>query len=158
MCRTCRHGENMCFTLLYLCVWGWMRGCGGGVSVCVCVCVCMCVCVCVRACVCVCVCMCVCVCARARACECTRVLNITHVFAGVCLWKKPGRAIGGENVRVRYIHIFLLRFILFYCYLKRIFLSLEPMCQRNIFIFMLCILMNNKDWFDLIWFDLIYSL
>ena len=25
---------------------------------------------------------------------------------------------------------------------------LEPMCQRNIFVFMLCILMNNKDVFD----------
>ena len=29
-------------------------------------------------------------------------------------------------------------------------LSLEPMCQRKIFIFMLCILLNNKDLFDLI--------
>ena len=27
---------------------------------------------------------------------------------------------------------------------------LEPMCQRKMFIFMLCILMNNKDLFDLI--------
>ena len=27
---------------------------------------------------------------------------------------------------------------------------LEPMCQRKIFIFSLCILMNNKDLFDLI--------
>ena len=26
----------------------------------------------------------------------------------------------------------------------------EPMCQRNIFILMLCILMNNTDLFDLI--------
>ena len=26
---------------------------------------------------------------------------------------------------------------------------LEPMCQRIIFIFMFCILMNNKDLFDL---------
>ena len=30
------------------------------------------------------------------------------------------------------------------------FLSLEPMCQRNIFICMLSILMSNKDLFDLI--------
>ena len=110
------------------------------------VCVCsVCVRVCVRACVRACVCVCVCARARARAraCGCTRVLNITHVFAGVCLWKKPGRARGGENVRVRYIHRFLLRFILFY--FKCTFLSLAPMCQRKIFIFMLCILMNNKD-------------
>ena len=30
-----------------------------------------------------------------------------------------------------------------YCYFKCTFLSLEPMCQRKIVIFMLCILMNN---------------
>ena len=29
---------------------------------------------------------------------CTCVLNIIHVFAGVCQWKKPGQARGGENV------------------------------------------------------------
>ena len=58
--------------------------------------------------------MCVCVCARARAYGCTRVMNITHVFAGVCLWKKPGpRARGGENVRVRYIYIYFF-YVLFY--------------------------------------------
>ena len=56
----------------------------------------------------------------------------------------------GENVRLRYIHIFLLRFISFYCYFKCTFLSLEPMCHRTIFIFMLCIMMNNKELFDLI--------
>ena len=100
--------------------------------------------------VCVCVCAYVRVCAHADAC----VFWTLHVFAGVCLWKKLGRVRGGENVRVRYIHIFLLHFILFYCYFKCTFLSLEPMCQRKIFIFMLCILMNNKDLFD--WFDLIY--
>ena len=44
-----------------------------------------------------------------------------------------------------YTYIFLLRFILFYCYFKCTFLSLEPMCQRQIYIFMLCILINNKD-------------
>ena len=70
------------------------------------------------------------------------------VFAGVCLWKKPGRARGEENVRVRSMHRFLLRFNLFYCYFKCTFLSLEPMCQRKMFMFMLCILMNNKDLFD----------
>ena len=39
------------------------------------------------------------------ACErgCTCVLNVTHVFASVCQWKKPGQARGGENVRMRYI-------------------------------------------------------
>ena len=35
---------------------------------------------------------------------------IISVCMHVCLWKKPGRAREGENVRVRYIHIFLLRF------------------------------------------------
>ena len=74
------------------------------------VCVCVCVCACVRECVRVCVRACVRARVRMHAC-----LNITHVFAGVCLWKKPGRARGRENVRVRFIHIFLLRFILFYC-------------------------------------------
>ena len=29
----------------------------------------------------------------------------------------------------------------------------EPVCQRNFFIFMLCIVMNNKDLFDLISFE-----
>ena len=88
---------------------------------------------------------------------CTRVLNFvlqnlyTHVFGGVCLWKKPGRANGGENVRVRYMYIFLYVFFLnIYCYFKCTFLSLEPVCQRKIFIFMLCILMNNTDLFDLV--------
>ena len=71
-----------------------------------CVCVRACVRACARACVRACVRVCVCVCVRAR------VLNMTHVSAGVCLWEKPGRARGGENVRVRYIHIFLLHFIL----------------------------------------------
>ena len=42
-------------------------------------------------------CVCVCICAHA----CTHVLNVTYVCAGVCLWKKPGRARGGENVKVR---------------------------------------------------------
>ena len=26
---------------------------------------------------------------------------------------------------------------------------LEPMCQRKVFIFILCLLMNNKDLFDI---------
>ena len=30
---------------------------------------------------------------------------------------------------------------------------LEPMFQRKVFIFMSCILMNNKDWFDLMVLD-----
>ena len=51
---------------------------------------------------------------------------------------------------------FSLRCSLFYCYFICTFLSLEPMCQRKIFIFMLCILMNNKDLCDLI--DLSISL
>ena len=44
---------------------------------------------------CVCVCVCVCVCTRVRGC--TRVLNITHVFAGVCQWKKPEQ-VSGERM------------------------------------------------------------
>ena len=58
-----------------------------------------------RACVSVRACVCVCtrVCARARGCTC--VLNFTHVFAGVCQWRKPGQASGGENVRVRCLRI-----------------------------------------------------
>ena len=35
-----------------------------------------------------------------------------------------------------------------YCYFKCTFLSLEPVCLRIFIIFMLCILMNNKDLFD----------
>ena len=69
-----------------------------------------------------------------------------HVFAAVCQWKKPGLAIGRENVRVRYIHIFLLRFILFYCYFKCTFLSLEPMFLCFVYWWIIKIY--------LIWFDL----
>ena len=87
----------------------------------------------------------VCVCVRARARVDARMFWMLHVFAGVRLWKKPGRARGGENVRVRYIYFF---YVLFYCYFKCTFLSLEPMCQRKILIFMLCILMTNKDLID----------
>ena len=35
-----------------------------------------------------------------------------------------------------------------YCDFKCTFLSLEPMCQRKMFIFTLCIFMNSKDLFD----------
>ena len=41
------------------------------------------------------VCVCVCVCARAH--ECMHVLNITHVFVGVCQWKKLGQ-VSGERM------------------------------------------------------------
>ena len=63
--------------------------------------------------------------------------------------KKPGRTRGRENVRVRYIYFF---YVLFYFIVILnvpfwAFLSPEPMCQRKILIFMLCILMNNKDLF-----------
>ena len=78
--------------------------------------------------------------ARARVCGCTRVLNMTHVFAGVCLWHKPGRARGRE--KVRYIHIFLLRFIVIF---NVPFWVLSPCVKGKKIIFMLCILMNNKD-------------
>ena len=57
--------------------------------------------------------------------------------------EKPGQARGGENVRVRYKYVFV--YVLFYCYFPCAFLSLEPLCQRKILIFMLCILMNSKD-------------
>ena len=44
-----------------------------------------------------------------------------------------------------YFYVF---FKYIYCYFKCTFLSIEPMCQREIFIFILGILMNNKDLFD----------
>ena len=71
--------------------------------------------------------------------------------------EEAGAARGGENVKVRYIHLFLLRFISCYCYFKCTFLSLVSMCQRKIFIFMLYILMNNKDLFDLIYIVPVHS-
>ena len=68
----------------------------------------VCVCVCVR----VCVCVCVCVRARARVCErthgCMCVLNITHVFVGLCQWKKPG-----QKMYEIFIYLFHI-----YCYFK----------------------------------------
>ena len=71
------------------------------------------VCVCVCVCVYVCVCVCVCVCARARARVRMHACSEHYTcVAGVCLWKKAGRAREGENVRVRSTHTFLLRFIL----------------------------------------------
>ena len=101
-----------------------------------CVCVRACVRACVRVCVCVRACVHACVCVCARACGCTRVLNITHVFAGVCLWKKPGRARGGENVRVRYIHIYFTFYFILLLSVKCTFLSLEPMSvSKEIFHF-----------------------
>ena len=54
-------------------------------------------------------------------------------------------------MRVRYIRIYIS--FTFYFIVKCTFLSLEPMCQRKIFIFMLCMLMNNKDLFDFILFQ-----
>ena len=79
------------------------------------------------------------------------VENITRVFAGVCQWKKPGRARRGETGRARHFFIYALRLLLLLllffinCYFKCTFLSLELMCQRKILIFMLCILMTNKN-------------
>ena len=75
---------------------------------------------------------------------CTRVLTITHVFAGACQWKKSGQA-SGERMWEWDFYVF----ILYYCYFKCTFL-----CQRKILNFLLCILMNNKDLFDLIWFEI----
>jgi len=56
--------------------------------------------------------------------------------------EEAGAGVWGENVSEIFMYLFYIYY--FYMYLH------EPMCQRNIFIFMLCILMNNKDWFDLI--------
>ena len=89
--------------------------------------------------------LCVSVCVRVRTHVWMHTFWMLHVFAGVRLWKKPGQARGGENVRVRYIYFF---YVLFDCSFKCTFLSLEPMCQRKILIFMLCILMTNKDLID----------
>ena len=61
----------------------WLRKCMcAPVRVAVCVCACVCVWVGVWVCVGVCT----------RVCVRARVLNITHVFACVCQWKKPGQA------------------------------------------------------------------
>ena len=94
----------------------------------------MCVCVCTRVCVHACVhmhvCAGVCTCSEHYLCVC-RCMSVEEAGAGE--W--------GENARERFL--FILYLLLFYMYL------LEPMCQRKILIFMLCILMNNKDLFDL---------
>ena len=65
---------------------------------------CVCVCVCARARVCACVCVCV------RACGCARILNITHVFAGVCQWKKPGMTRECESEICIFLRIYILLF------------------------------------------------
>ena len=103
-------------------------------------------CVCVRACVRASVRVCVCVCARARARLRMHACSEHGTCVCGCMSVEEARAgEKGENLRERYIHFFLLPFILFYCYFKCTCLSLEPMCQRRIFMFMLCMLMNNKD-------------
>ena len=93
----------------------------------------VCVCVCVRAGVCVHA----CVCARAWMHACS-----SEHYSCVCGCMSVEEAGAGEwgerNVRVRFLRIYFI-FIVILLYLQ------EPMCQRNIFIFMLCILMNNKD-------------
>ena len=45
-------------------------------------------------------------CAHVRGC--TRVLNITHVFAGVCQWKKLGQASRGECQSKIFIYFILI--------------------------------------------------
>ena len=95
-----------------------------------------------------CVRVCVCVCARERACGCTRVLNITHVW---CMSVEEAGAGESERECESEMYTYIpFTSVLFYCYFKCTFLSLESMCQRKFFIFMLCLLMNNKDLFDLI--------
>ena len=60
--------------------------------------------------------------------------------------EEAGRARGEENVRVRYIHIYFFDVLFYFIVILNVpFLSLEPKCQGKIFIFRLCILMNNKD-------------
>ena len=54
-----------------------------------------------------CACACVCACVCAGACGCMHVLNITHVFAGVIQWKKPGQA-SGERMWVRFLGIYFI--------------------------------------------------
>ena len=58
---------------------------------------------------------------------------------------------GAYNLYILYIYLFSTYLSYIYCYFKWSFLS--PVCQRKFFIFMLCILMYNKDLFDLICFD-----
>ena len=51
-------------------------------------------------------------CVYVHACVCVCVRNVTHVFAGVCQWKKPGWTRGWENVRVKYIFFYIFIVIL----------------------------------------------
>ena len=44
-----------------------------------------------------------CMCARVHGC--TRVVNIIHVFGGVCQWRKPGQAWEGES-EIIYIYLY----------------------------------------------------
>ena len=97
------------------------------------------------------VCVCVCVCARACADAC--VFWTLHMCLQVCVCGRSRGRREGERMWEWDIYIYIF-YVLFYCYFKCTFLSLEPMCQRKMFMFMLCILMNNKDLFD--WFDLVY--
>ena len=92
-------------------------------------------------------------CVRARArvcvCVCVCVLNMTHVLRVYVCGRSRGGREGRECESEIYTFIsFTFHFILFH--FNCTFLSLESMCQRKIFIFMLYILMNNKDLFDLI--------
>ena len=64
---------------------------------------------------CVCMCACVCVHACVHARGWTHVPSITHVFAGVYQWKKPGRRVGREceNEILEILRIFILYLLLF---------------------------------------------
>ena len=58
--------------------------------------------------------------------------------------EEAGAGKWGENVRVRFLHICLIFIVIFKCTFS------SPGVKGTFFIFMLCILMNNKDLFDLI--------
>ena len=111
---------------------------------------CMCVCVCASVYGCthvlnvkyVFVCVCVCVCVCAHLCTDTHVLNVKCVFMGVCVWKKLWWVRGRDNMRVKQVKCI---------YLFEMYLP-ELVCQRKCLIFMLGIILNNKD-LGGIWFD-----
>ena len=98
----------------------------------------VCVCVCVRARVCVCTDVCVCVRVRMHACS-----EHYSCVCGRMSVEEAGAGERGENVR----YIFFAHLFYIYSYFKCTVLILEPMYQRNISMFMLCILMNNTDSF-----------
>ena len=89
-----------------------------------------------------------CACVSAGAGRCTCDLNVTWVCAGVYLGRKPGLVRRGENVRQTKI---MFRVFILFVYIQCSFLSpcVKDFFSLHFFIVMLCIPMNNKDWFGI---------